>query len=95
MVSLVDALLPGVERGPATDLLARGADGLRRRPFRDLSTPPFSPSSSSSDSPYADFSRWYAGRSLFVLLIIVGLASGGFWVALGGKSPFGTVALEE
>jgi hypothetical protein len=42
-----------------------------------------------------DFSRWYAGRSLFVLLIIVGLAFGGFWVALGGKSPFGTVALEE
>jgi len=42
-----------------------------------------------------DFSRWYAGRSLFVLLIIVGLAFGGFWIALGSKSPFGTVALEE
>jgi hypothetical protein len=42
-----------------------------------------------------DFSRWYAGRSLFVLLIIVGLAFGGFWIALGGKSPFGTVALDE
>ncbi|MGH9365423.1 MAG: protein kinase domain-containing protein [Thermoanaerobaculia bacterium] len=42
-----------------------------------------------------DFSRWYAGRSLFVLLIVVGLAFGGFWIALGGKSPFGTVALEE
>jgi serine/threonine-protein kinase len=42
-----------------------------------------------------DFSRWYAGRSLFVLLIIVGLAFCGFWIALGGKSPFGTVALEE
>ena len=42
-----------------------------------------------------DFSRWYAGRSLFVLLIIVGLAFGGFWIALAGKSPFGTVALEE
>jgi Protein kinase domain/zinc-ribbon domain len=42
-----------------------------------------------------DFSRWYAGRSLFVLLIVLGLAFGGFWIALGGKSPFGTVALEE
>jgi hypothetical protein len=42
-----------------------------------------------------DFSRWYAGRSLFVLLIIVGLAFGGFWVALGGKSPFGALALED
>ncbi|MGH9365076.1 MAG: hypothetical protein ACRD1B_07415, partial [Thermoanaerobaculia bacterium] len=42
-----------------------------------------------------DFSRWYAGRSLFVLLRVVGLAFGGFWIALGGKSPFGTVALEE
>ena len=42
-----------------------------------------------------DFSRWYAGRSLFVLLIVVGLASGGFWIALGGKSPFGAAALEE
>jgi len=42
-----------------------------------------------------DFSHWYAGRSLFVLLIIVGLAFCGFWIALGGKSPFGTVALEE
>jgi serine/threonine-protein kinase len=42
-----------------------------------------------------DFSRWYAGRSLFVLLIIVGLAFGGFWIALGGKSPFGALASEE
>ena len=42
-----------------------------------------------------DFSRWYAGRSLFVLLIIVGLAFSGFWSALGGKSPFGTLASEE
>ena len=42
-----------------------------------------------------DFSRWYAGRSLFVLLIIAGFAFGAFWIALGGKSPFGAVALEE
>jgi hypothetical protein len=42
-----------------------------------------------------DFSCWYAGRSLFVLLIIVGLAFSGFWIALGGKSPFGTAALED
>jgi hypothetical protein len=42
-----------------------------------------------------DFSRWYAGRSLFVLLIVVGLAFGAFWIALGGKSPFGAAALEE
>jgi hypothetical protein len=42
-----------------------------------------------------DFSRWYASRSLFVLLIIMGLAFGGFWIALGGKSLFGALALEE
>lgn len=42
-----------------------------------------------------DFSHWYAGRSLFVLLIIVGLAFSGFWIALGGRSPFGTLASEE
>jgi hypothetical protein len=42
-----------------------------------------------------DFSQWYAGRTLFVLLIIVGLAFYGFRTALGGKSPFGAAALEE
>jgi hypothetical protein len=42
-----------------------------------------------------DFSRWYAGRSLVVLLIVVGLAFYGFWTSLGGKSPFGAAALEE
>jgi len=42
-----------------------------------------------------DFSRWYFGRSLFVLLIVLGLASCAFWISLGGKSPFGAAALEE
>ena len=42
-----------------------------------------------------DFSHWYAGRSLFVLLLVVGLAFYGFWTSLGSKSPFGAAALEE
>jgi serine/threonine-protein kinase len=41
-----------------------------------------------------DFSRWYAGRSLFVLLILVSLALYGFRTSLGGKPVFGA-ALEE
>jgi serine/threonine-protein kinase len=42
-----------------------------------------------------DFSRWYAGRSLFVVLVVVGLALFSFRTSLGGKPVFGGVALEE
>jgi serine/threonine-protein kinase len=42
-----------------------------------------------------DFSRWYAGRSLFVVLIFVGLCSWSFYSSLGGKPVFGGATLEE
>jgi hypothetical protein len=42
-----------------------------------------------------DFSRWYAGRSLFVLLILAGLVVYAFQAALGGKPVFGAAVLEE
>lgn len=42
-----------------------------------------------------DFSQWYAGRSLFVLLVLVGIALYGFRVALGKRPIFGAVALED
>jgi Protein kinase domain len=42
-----------------------------------------------------DFSQWYAGRSLFALLVLVGIALYGFRVALGSRPVFGTVALED
>jgi serine/threonine-protein kinase len=42
-----------------------------------------------------DFSRWYAGRSLLVLLILAGLAIYGFRASLGGKPAFGAAALDE
>lgn len=40
-------------------------------------------------------SHWYAGRSLFVLLFIAGLATFGFRKALAGQSAFGNLALED
>ncbi|MEP6995218.1 MAG: hypothetical protein ABI968_11900, partial [Acidobacteriota bacterium] len=42
-----------------------------------------------------DFSRWYAGRSLLVVLLVAGIAFYGFWTSLGGKSPFGAASLDE
>jgi hypothetical protein len=42
-----------------------------------------------------DFSRWYSGRSLLVLLILTGLAVYGFRASLGGKPAFGAAALDE
>ncbi|HLN57260.1 MAG TPA: serine/threonine-protein kinase [Thermoanaerobaculia bacterium] len=42
-----------------------------------------------------DFSRWYAGRSLFLLLVLAGLAFYGFRTCLGGKSALGAAALDE
>jgi len=42
-----------------------------------------------------DFSRWYAGRSLVIVLLLAGLALYGFDTSLGGKPAFGAPALEE
>ncbi|MGH9365382.1 MAG: serine/threonine-protein kinase, partial [Thermoanaerobaculia bacterium] len=42
-----------------------------------------------------DFSHWYAGRTLFVLLSVAGLAAWGFHTALGGRPVFGSTSLEE
>jgi hypothetical protein len=42
-----------------------------------------------------DFSRWYAGRSVLVLMILAGLAFYGFQTSLGGKPAFAAGALEE
>jgi eukaryotic-like serine/threonine-protein kinase len=42
-----------------------------------------------------DFSRWYAGRSLLVVLVVVGLALYAFRASLGGKPVFVGAALEE
>ena len=42
-----------------------------------------------------DFSRCYAGRSLFVVAIFVGLAALSFHSSLGGKPVFRAAALEE
>jgi hypothetical protein len=40
-------------------------------------------------------SDWYAGRSLFVLLFIVGLAVYGFRTALAGRAVFGNLAVDD
>jgi hypothetical protein len=46
--------------------------------------------------PYTfDFSRWYAGRSLFALLIVLGLALFGFRTALAGQPMFGSAVLDD
>jgi hypothetical protein len=42
-----------------------------------------------------DFSRWYAGRSLFALLVFAGIAVYAFRAALGRQPVFGTVAVED
>jgi hypothetical protein len=42
-----------------------------------------------------DFSRWYAGRSLFALAVVVAIALYGFRVALGRRPVFGMAALED
>jgi hypothetical protein len=41
------------------------------------------------------FSRWYAGRSLFALLVILALAFFGFRTALAGQPIFGSAALDD
>jgi hypothetical protein len=42
-----------------------------------------------------DFSRWYIGRSLFLLLILIGLAVYGFRAALAGRPAFNIAGLED
>jgi hypothetical protein len=42
-----------------------------------------------------DSSRWCAGRSFFVLMVLASLASYGFHAALGGKPVFGAATLDE
>ncbi len=42
-----------------------------------------------------DFSRWYIGRSLFLLLVLIGLAVYGFRAALAGRAAFNIAGLEE
>jgi protein kinase-like protein len=42
-----------------------------------------------------DFSRWYAGRSLFALAVVAAIALYGFRVALGRRPVFGVAALED
>jgi hypothetical protein len=49
-----------------------------------------------TDSPITlDFSRWYAGRSLFALAVVAAIAVYGFRVALGRRPVFLVAALED
>ncbi len=43
----------------------------------------------------ADFTRWYIGRSLFLLLVLIGLAVYGFRAALAGRAAFNIAGLED
>jgi hypothetical protein len=42
-----------------------------------------------------DFSRWYIGRSLLLLLVLIGLAVYGFRAALAGRAAFNIAGLED
>ena len=42
-----------------------------------------------------DSSAWYAGTSLFLLLVLAALAVYGFRIALAGRSPFSGMPLED
>ena len=42
-----------------------------------------------------DFSAWYAGTSLFVLLALAALAAYGFRIALAGRPMFSGMRLED
>ncbi len=42
-----------------------------------------------------DFHRWYIGRSLFLLVLLIGFAVCGFRAALAGRPVFGNLALED
>ena len=42
-----------------------------------------------------DFSVWYAPSMLFALALMVGIAVYGFYISLGGQSPFGNRLLQD
>ncbi|HKY27383.1 MAG TPA: serine/threonine-protein kinase [Pyrinomonadaceae bacterium] len=42
-----------------------------------------------------DFSVWYAPSMVFALALVVGIAVYGFYISLGGQSPFGNRLLHE
>ena len=42
-----------------------------------------------------DFTRWYIGRSLFLLFVVIGLAVYAFRAALAGRAAFNIARLEE
>lgn len=42
-----------------------------------------------------DFSVWYAPSMLFALALMVGMAVYGFYISLGGQSPFGNRLLQD
>jgi hypothetical protein len=46
-------------------------------------------------SPPLDFSAWYSGRAVIALLVPTALLIYGFWISLGGQSPFGNALREE
>jgi len=46
-------------------------------------------------SPPLNFSEWYSGRAMIALLVPTGLLIYGFWISLGGQSPFGNALAEE
>jgi hypothetical protein len=42
-----------------------------------------------------DWSAWYAGRSLVVLLFFASLLAAAFYTSLGGKPPFCRALIED
>jgi hypothetical protein len=48
-----------------------------------------------TSSPPLNFSAWYSGRAAIALLIPSALLIYGFWISLGGQSPFGNALTEE
>jgi hypothetical protein len=42
-----------------------------------------------------DFSVWYAPSMVFALAVMVGIAVYGFYISLGGQSPFGNRLLQD
>jgi hypothetical protein len=46
-------------------------------------------------SPPLNFSQWYSGRAVIALLVPIALLIYGFWISLGGQSPFGNALRED
>jgi hypothetical protein len=42
-----------------------------------------------------DFSVWYAPSMFFALVLAMGIAVYGFYISLGGQSPFGDRLLND